>query len=110
MAPQERSHNVIEVAADAPLRRPGGYFAAPAQPDPDDQLIIPPELEEEVKEMMKQRPPAPPPSPAARLKKSTGLLGRLLPMPAGAINSSTAPATELVSRPTKNPSSWREMT
>ncbi|XP_061256359.1 PH domain leucine-rich repeat-containing protein phosphatase 1 isoform X3 [Bos javanicus] len=65
VAPQERSHNVIEVAADAPLRRPGGYFAAPAQPDPDDQLIIPPELEEEVKEMMKQRPPAPPrPGPA----------------------------------------------
>uniref|UniRef100_A0A452FFR2 protein-serine/threonine phosphatase n=1 Tax=Capra hircus TaxID=9925 RepID=A0A452FFR2_CAPHI len=65
VAPQERSHNVIEVAADAPLRRPGGYFAAPAQPDPDDQLIIPPELEEEVKEMMRQRPPAPPrPGPA----------------------------------------------
>lgn len=63
VAPQERSHNVIEVATDAPLRRPGGYFAAPAQPDPDDQFIIPPELEEEVKEMMKQRPPAPPPAP-----------------------------------------------
>lgn len=68
VAPQERSHNVIEVAADAPLRRPGGYFAAPAQPDPDDQFIIPPELEEEVKEMIKQQqqqqpPPAPPPPP-----------------------------------------------
>ncbi|KAG8521134.1 PH domain leucine-rich repeat-containing protein phosphatase 1 [Galemys pyrenaicus] len=65
VAPQERSHNVIEVAMDAPLRRPGGYFAAPAQPDPDDQFIIPPELEEEVKEIMKhqqqqQPPPAPP--------------------------------------------------
>lgn len=55
VAPQERSHNVIEVAADAPLRKPGGYFAAPAQPDPEDQFIIPPELEEEVKEMMKQQ-------------------------------------------------------
>ncbi|XP_038626163.1 PH domain leucine-rich repeat-containing protein phosphatase 1 [Tachyglossus aculeatus] len=54
VAPQERSHNVIEVAADAPLRKPGGYFAAPAQPDPDDQFIVPPELEEEVKEIMKQ--------------------------------------------------------
>uniref|UniRef100_F7G0V1 protein-serine/threonine phosphatase n=1 Tax=Ornithorhynchus anatinus TaxID=9258 RepID=F7G0V1_ORNAN len=54
VAPQERSHNVIEVAAEAPLRRPGGYFAAPAQPDPDDQFIVPPELEEEVKEIMKQ--------------------------------------------------------
>ncbi|XP_055459038.1 PH domain leucine-rich repeat-containing protein phosphatase 1 [Psammomys obesus] len=71
VAPQERSHNVIEVAADAPLRKPGGYFAAPAQPDPDDQFIIPPELEEEVKEIMKhhqeqqqQLPPPPqPPQP-----------------------------------------------
>uniref|UniRef100_A0A2K6MYR1 protein-serine/threonine phosphatase n=2 Tax=Rhinopithecus bieti TaxID=61621 RepID=A0A2K6MYR1_RHIBE len=68
VAPQERSHNVIEVATDAPLRKPGGYFAAPAQPDPDDQFIIPPELEEEVKEIMKhhqeqqqqQQPPPPP--------------------------------------------------
>ncbi|XP_012874350.1 PREDICTED: PH domain leucine-rich repeat-containing protein phosphatase 1, partial [Dipodomys ordii] len=67
VAPQERSHNVIEVATDAPLRKPGGYFAAPAQPDPDDQFIIPPELEEEVKEMMKhhqeQQQPSPPPQP-----------------------------------------------
>lgn len=54
VAPAEKSHNLIEVAADAPLKKAGGYFAAPAQPDPDDQLIIPPELEEEVKEIMKQ--------------------------------------------------------
>lgn len=54
VAPQERSHNLIEVAAEAPCRKPGGYFTAPAQPDPDDQFIIPPELEEEVKEIMKQ--------------------------------------------------------
>uniref|UniRef100_A0A8C5IKF9 protein-serine/threonine phosphatase n=1 Tax=Junco hyemalis TaxID=40217 RepID=A0A8C5IKF9_JUNHY len=54
VAPHERSHNLIEVATDAPLRKTGGYFAAPAQPDPDDQFIIPPELEEEVKEIMKQ--------------------------------------------------------
>ncbi|KAM6217795.1 PH domain leucine-rich repeat-containing protein phosphatase 1 [Rhynchocyon petersi] len=60
VAPQERSHNVIEVAADAPLRKAGGYFAAPAQPDPEDQFIIPPELEEEVKELMKQQQPPPP--------------------------------------------------
>ncbi|KAG2458620.1 PHLP1 phosphatase, partial [Polypterus senegalus] len=53
IAPLENSHNVIEVAADAPTKKNGGYFAAPAQPDPDDQLIIPPELEEEVKEIMK---------------------------------------------------------
>uniref|UniRef100_A0A8C7ERG4 PH domain and leucine rich repeat protein phosphatase 1 n=1 Tax=Neovison vison TaxID=452646 RepID=A0A8C7ERG4_NEOVI len=66
VAPQERSHNVIEVAADAPLRKPGGYFAAPAQPDPEDQFIIPPELEEEVKEMMKQQQPPPPLQPPPR--------------------------------------------
>ncbi|XP_040209533.1 PH domain leucine-rich repeat-containing protein phosphatase 1 isoform X1 [Rana temporaria] len=54
VAPSERSHNLIEIAADAPFRKTGGYFAAPAQPDPDDQFIIPPELEEEVKEIMKQ--------------------------------------------------------
>ncbi|XP_019393799.1 PREDICTED: PH domain leucine-rich repeat-containing protein phosphatase 1 [Crocodylus porosus] len=54
VAPQERSHNLIEVATDAPLKKTGGYFAAPAQLDPDDQFIIPPELEEEVKEIMKQ--------------------------------------------------------
>ncbi|KAM6948577.1 PH domain leucine-rich repeat protein phosphatase 1 [Aplochiton taeniatus] len=54
VALQERSHNLIEVAADAPSRKPGGYFTAPAQPDPDDQFIVPPELEEEVKEIMKQ--------------------------------------------------------
>lgn len=54
VAPPEKSHNLIEIAADAPLRKAGGYFAAPAQPDPDDQFIIPPELEDEVKEIMKQ--------------------------------------------------------
>lgn len=53
VAPQEQSHNLIEVA-EAPSKKPGGYFTAPAQPDPDDQFIIPPELEEEVKEIMKQ--------------------------------------------------------
>uniref|UniRef100_A0AAY5KE07 protein-serine/threonine phosphatase n=1 Tax=Esox lucius TaxID=8010 RepID=A0AAY5KE07_ESOLU len=54
VALQEKSHNLIEVAADAPSKKGGGYFTAPAQPDPDDQFIIPPELEEEVKEIMKQ--------------------------------------------------------
>ncbi|XP_051557049.1 PH domain leucine-rich repeat-containing protein phosphatase 1-like [Myxocyprinus asiaticus] len=54
VVPQEQSHNLIEVAAEAPSKKPGGYFTAPAQPDPDDQFIIPPELEEEVKEIMKQ--------------------------------------------------------
>ncbi|XP_060731146.1 PH domain leucine-rich repeat-containing protein phosphatase 1 [Tachysurus vachellii] len=54
VAPHETSHNLIEIAADAPSKKSGGYFTAPAMPDPDDQLIIPPELEEEVKEIMKQ--------------------------------------------------------
>ncbi|KAM9323617.1 PH domain leucine-rich repeat-containing protein phosphatase 1 [Pholidichthys leucotaenia] len=54
VARQEKSHNLIEVAAEAPSKKSGGYFTAPAQPDPDDQFIIPPELEEEVKEIMKQ--------------------------------------------------------
>ncbi|XP_033856115.3 PH domain leucine-rich repeat-containing protein phosphatase 1-like [Acipenser ruthenus] len=54
VAPSQKSHNLIEVATDAPTKKTGGYFAAPAQPDPDDQFIIPPELEEEVKEIMKQ--------------------------------------------------------
>ncbi|XP_041103927.1 PH domain leucine-rich repeat protein phosphatase 1-like [Polyodon spathula] len=54
VAPSQKSHNLIEVATDAPTKKMGGYFAAPAQPDPDDQFIVPPELEEEVKEIMKQ--------------------------------------------------------
>ncbi|KAI1901335.1 hypothetical protein AGOR_G00033250 [Albula goreensis] len=54
VVPPQRSHNLIEVAAEAPAKKPGGYFNAPTQPDPDDQLIIPPELEEEVRVMMKQ--------------------------------------------------------
>ncbi|RXM30626.1 PH domain leucine-rich repeat-containing protein phosphatase 1 [Acipenser ruthenus] len=54
VAPSQKSHNLIEVATDAPTKKMGGYFTAPAQPDPDDQFIIPPELEEEVKEIMKQ--------------------------------------------------------
>ncbi len=54
VAPQEQSHTLIEVATEAPSKKPGGYFTVPTQPDPNDQFIIPPELEEEVKEIMKQ--------------------------------------------------------
>ncbi|KAM9365328.1 LOW QUALITY PROTEIN: PH domain leucine-rich repeat protein phosphatase 1-like [Pholidichthys leucotaenia] len=50
-----RNQDVIEEAADAPIRKQGGYFNAPAQPDPDDQLIIPPELEEEVRQIIQQQ-------------------------------------------------------
>ncbi|KAL6108454.1 phlpp1 [Pungitius sinensis] len=55
VACQGRSQDIIEEAADAPVRKQGGYFNAPAQPDPDDQLIIPPELEEEVRQIIQQQ-------------------------------------------------------
>ncbi|XP_047442548.1 PH domain leucine-rich repeat protein phosphatase 1-like [Mugil cephalus] len=55
VACQGRSQDVIEEAGDAPIRKQGGYFNAPAQPDPDDQLIIPPELEEEVRQIIQQQ-------------------------------------------------------
>ncbi|MEQ2211428.1 hypothetical protein XENOCAPTIV_000524, partial [Xenoophorus captivus] len=55
VACQGRSQDLIEEAAEAPIRKQGGYFNAPAQPDPDDQLIIPPELEEEVRQIIQQQ-------------------------------------------------------
>ncbi|CAM9137265.1 unnamed protein product [Lampetra planeri] len=55
VACQGRNQDLIEEAADAPVRKQGGYFTAPAQPDPDDQLIIPPELEEEVRQIIQQQ-------------------------------------------------------
>nr|XP_046248077.1 PH domain leucine-rich repeat-containing protein phosphatase 1-like [Scatophagus argus] len=55
VACQGRNQDIIEVAADAPVRKQGGYFNAPAQPDPEDQLIIPPELEEEVRQIIQQQ-------------------------------------------------------
>ncbi|XP_074523584.1 PH domain leucine-rich repeat-containing protein phosphatase 1-like [Halichoeres trimaculatus] len=55
VACQARNQDVIEEAGDAPVRKQGGYFNAPAQPDPDDQLIIPPELEEEVRQIIQQQ-------------------------------------------------------
>ncbi|CAK6964502.1 PH domain leucine-rich repeat-containing protein phosphatase 1-like [Scomber scombrus] len=55
VACQGRSQDVIEEAGDVPVRKQGGYFNAPAQPDPDDQLIIPPELEEEVRQIIQQQ-------------------------------------------------------
>ncbi|XP_068175369.1 PH domain leucine-rich repeat-containing protein phosphatase 1-like [Antennarius striatus] len=51
-----RNQDLIEEAGDAPVRKQGGgYFNAPPQPDPDDQLIIPPELEEEVRQIIQQQ-------------------------------------------------------
>lgn len=55
VACQVRNQDLIEEAADAPIKKQGGYFNAPAQPDPDDQLIIPPELEEEVRQIIQQQ-------------------------------------------------------
>ncbi|XP_062869127.1 PH domain leucine-rich repeat-containing protein phosphatase 2 [Trichomycterus rosablanca] len=63
VAPED-SHNVIEVALEAPKKK-SGYFAAPAQPDPEDQLVVPPSLEQDVREqLMSQNSvvPGPPPS------------------------------------------------
>uniref|UniRef100_A0A1A8P7K1 PH domain leucine-rich repeat-containing protein phosphatase 2 n=1 Tax=Nothobranchius rachovii TaxID=451742 RepID=A0A1A8P7K1_9TELE len=51
VAPED-SHNIIEVALEAPKKK-SGYFTAPAQQDPEDQLIVPPSLEQEVREQLK---------------------------------------------------------
>ncbi|KAI7813759.1 PH domain leucine-rich repeat-containing protein phosphatase 2 [Triplophysa rosa] len=67
----EDSHNIIEVALEAPKKK-SGYFAAPAQQDPEDQLIVPPSLEQDVREQLRGHSPVvpgpPPPStpPSAR--------------------------------------------
>uniref|UniRef100_A0A7N8Y1E9 PH domain leucine-rich repeat-containing protein phosphatase 2 n=1 Tax=Mastacembelus armatus TaxID=205130 RepID=A0A7N8Y1E9_9TELE len=51
VAPED-SHNLIEVALEAPKKK-SGYFTAPAQQDPEDQLIVPPCLEQEVREQLR---------------------------------------------------------
>ncbi|NXE26892.1 PHLP2 phosphatase, partial [Ardeotis kori] len=53
IVPLEESLNLIEVATEAPKKKTG-YFAAPFQMEPEDQFVVPPDLEEEVKEQMKQ--------------------------------------------------------
>ncbi|XP_076989044.1 PH domain leucine-rich repeat-containing protein phosphatase 2 isoform X1 [Tamandua tetradactyla] len=53
IVPLEDSLNLIEVATEAP-RKKTGYFAAPTQLEPEDQFVVPRDLEEEVKEQMKQ--------------------------------------------------------
>ncbi|XP_020819266.1 PH domain leucine-rich repeat-containing protein phosphatase 2 isoform X2 [Phascolarctos cinereus] len=52
VVPLEDSLNLIEVATEAPKKKTG-YFCAPAQLEPEDQLIVPHDLEEEVKEQLK---------------------------------------------------------
>ncbi|XP_041078129.1 PH domain leucine-rich repeat-containing protein phosphatase 2-like isoform X2 [Polyodon spathula] len=62
----EESHNLIEVALEAPKKK-RGYFAAPAQQDPEDQLVVPPGLERDVQEQLRYPNPNPdlsPPQPA----------------------------------------------
>ncbi|XP_006641403.3 PH domain leucine-rich repeat-containing protein phosphatase 2 [Lepisosteus oculatus] len=58
----EDSHNLIEVALEAPKKK-SGYFAAPAQQDPEDQLVVPPSLEQDVREQMRNQMPIPGPPP-----------------------------------------------
>ncbi|XP_017556179.1 PH domain leucine-rich repeat-containing protein phosphatase 2 [Pygocentrus nattereri] len=64
VAPED-SHNIIEVALEAPKKK-SGYFAAPAQQDPEDQLVVPPSLEQDVREQLRGHSPVipgpPPPS------------------------------------------------
>lgn len=55
VAPED-SHNIIEVALEAPKKK-SGYFTAPSQQDPEDQLIVPPCLEQEVREQLKGQTP-----------------------------------------------------
>nr|XP_046242770.1 PH domain leucine-rich repeat-containing protein phosphatase 2 isoform X2 [Scatophagus argus] len=55
VAPED-SHNIIEVALEAPKKK-SGYFTAPAQQDPEDQLIVPPSLEQEVREQLRGQSP-----------------------------------------------------
>uniref|UniRef100_A0A673VDD1 PH domain leucine-rich repeat-containing protein phosphatase 2 n=1 Tax=Suricata suricatta TaxID=37032 RepID=A0A673VDD1_SURSU len=53
IVPLEDSLNLIEVATEAPKKKTG-YFAAPTQLEPEDQFVVPRDLEDEVKEQMKQ--------------------------------------------------------
>uniref|UniRef100_A0A674DZW6 PH domain leucine-rich repeat-containing protein phosphatase 2 n=1 Tax=Salmo trutta TaxID=8032 RepID=A0A674DZW6_SALTR len=57
VAPED-SHNLIEVALEAPKKK-SGYFTAPAQQDPEDQLVVPPSLEQDVREQLKGQSPMP---------------------------------------------------
>uniref|UniRef100_A0A8C7M2Y0 PH domain leucine-rich repeat-containing protein phosphatase 2 n=1 Tax=Oncorhynchus mykiss TaxID=8022 RepID=A0A8C7M2Y0_ONCMY len=62
VAPED-SHNLIEVAVEAPKKK-SGYFTAPAQQDPEDQLVVPPSLEQDVREQLRgQSPMVPGPPP-----------------------------------------------
>ncbi|CAH2324027.1 PH domain leucine-rich repeat-containing phosphatase 2 isoform X1 [Pelobates cultripes] len=51
VVPLEEILNLIEVASEAPKRKTG-YFSAPSQMDPDDQFVVPPQLQHEVREQL----------------------------------------------------------
>uniref|UniRef100_A0A6Q2YXT5 PH domain leucine-rich repeat-containing protein phosphatase 2 n=1 Tax=Esox lucius TaxID=8010 RepID=A0A6Q2YXT5_ESOLU len=63
VAPED-SHNLIEVALEAPKKK-SGYFTAPAQQDPEDQLVVPPSLEHDVREQLRGQSPVVPGPPAS---------------------------------------------
>ncbi|KAL1007256.1 hypothetical protein UPYG_G00084160 [Umbra pygmaea] len=59
----EDSHNLIEVALEAPKKK-SGYFTAPAQQDPEDQLVVPAGLEHDVREQLRSQSPVVPGPPS----------------------------------------------
>ncbi|KAM9545252.1 PH domain leucine-rich repeat-containing protein phosphatase 2 [Salvelinus alpinus] len=61
VAPED-SHNLIEVAVEAPKKK-SGYFTAPAQQDPEDQLVVPPSLEQDAREQLRSQSPMVPGPP-----------------------------------------------
>uniref|UniRef100_A0A6Q2ZL51 PH domain leucine-rich repeat-containing protein phosphatase 2 n=1 Tax=Esox lucius TaxID=8010 RepID=A0A6Q2ZL51_ESOLU len=69
VAPED-SHNLIEVALEAPKKK-SGYFTAPAQQDPEDQLVVPPSLEHDVREQLRGQSPVVPGPPAPSTPPST---------------------------------------
>ncbi|KAM4614396.1 PH domain leucine-rich repeat-containing protein phosphatase 2 [Discoglossus pictus] len=51
VVPLEEILNLIEIASEAPKRKTG-YFSAPSQMEPDDQFVMPHDLEQEVREQV----------------------------------------------------------
>ncbi|KAJ7986123.1 hypothetical protein DPEC_G00347530 [Dallia pectoralis] len=66
----EDSHNLIEVALEAPKKK-SGYFTASAQQDPEDRLVVPPSLEQDVREQLRGQSPVVPGPPPPSTPPST---------------------------------------
>ncbi|KAJ8247340.1 hypothetical protein GJAV_G00245170 [Gymnothorax javanicus] len=66
----EDSHNIIEVALEAPKKK-SGYFSAPAQQDPEDQLVVPAGLEQDVREQLRAQIPVVPGPPPPNTPPTT---------------------------------------